>query len=458
MVFEKLQNIGKALMTPVAVLPAAGLLLRLGAEDIFNIEIISKAGGAIFENLPVIFAIGIAFGTAKDNHGSAALSGYAGYTIFTSILKIIDAEINMGVLAGIVMGLTAGSLYNRYHDIKLPDYLGFFGGTRFVPIVTSFVSIFLAIIFGNIWLPIQSEIKSLGDFVINAGVFGTFIFGFLNRLLIPFGLHHLLNFVWFVFGEYQNPVTGIIYTGDLNRFFAGDPTAGIFMAGFFPVMMFGLPAVCLAFYKTAKPENKEKISGALMSIALTSFLTGITEPIEFAFMFLAPKLYFIHAILTGLSLAVCNYFGVLDGFGFSAGFIDFVLNWGIATHPERIIPIGLFLAVVYYLIFSWAIVKFDLPTMGRLDEEISDEKNFSDDEKILIFVENLGGKENLIEISNCATRLRLVMKDTKKINETELKKLGAMGIIKKGNAVQVIVGTQAEHIANEIKKSVGGKL
>lgn len=455
MVFEKLQNIGKALMTPVAVLPAAGLLLRLGAEDVFNIEIISKAGGAIFENLPALFAIGIAFGITKDNHGSAALSGYVGYIILTALLKIIDSSINMGVLAGIVSGLTAGTLYNRYHNIKLPDYLGFFGGTRFIPIVTSFVMIFFALILGNIWLPIQSAIQSLGDFIINAGIVGTFIYGFLNRLLIPFGLHHVLNsFIWFVFGEYTNPVTGAVVTGDINRFFAGDPTAGSFLAGFFPVMMFGLPAVCLAIYKTAKVENKEKISGALLSIALTSFLTGITEPIEFAFMFLAPKLYLLHAVLTGLSLAVCNCFGVFSGFGFSAGLIDFVLNWGISTHPERIIPIGLVFAAIYYFVFSWAIVKFNLPTMGRYDEEISDDENISTDEKTLKFIENLGGKDNFVEISNCATRLRLTLKDAEKINEEELKKLGAMGIVKKGNAVQVIVGTQAEHIANDIREVV----
>ncbi|MBR6012505.1 MAG: PTS transporter subunit EIIC [Selenomonadaceae bacterium] len=442
-------------MTPVAVLPAAGLLLRLGAEDVFNIEIISKAGGAIFENLPALFAIGIAFGITKDNHGSAALSGYVGYIILTALLKIIDSSINMGVLAGIVSGLTAGTLYNRYHNIKLPDYLGFFGGTRFIPIVTSFVMIFFALILGNIWLPIQSAIQSLGDFIINAGIVGTFIYGFLNRLLIPFGLHHVLNsFIWFVFGEYTNPVTGAVVTGDINRFFAGDPTAGSFLAGFFPVMMFGLPAVCLAIYKTAKVENKEKISGALLSIALTSFLTGITEPIEFAFMFLAPKLYLLHAVLTGLSLAVCNCFGVFSGFGFSAGLIDFVLNWGITTHPERIIPIGLVFAAIYYFVFSWAIVKFNLPTMGRYDEEISDDENISTDEKTLKFIENLGGKDNFVEISNCATRLRLTLKDAEKINEEELKKLGAMGIVKKGNAVQVIVGTQAEHIANDIREVV----
>ena len=458
MVFETLQNIGKALMTPVAVLPAAGLLLRLGAEDVFNIELIAKAGGAIFENLPALFAIGIAFGITKDNHGSAALAGYVGYIILTALLKFMNPEINIGVLGGIVSGLTAGTLYNRYHDIKLPDFLGFFGGTRFFPIITSLLMILFAAVLGNIWLPIQNAIQALGNFIINAGAFGTFLFGFLNRLLIPFGLHHLLNnFVWFVFGEYTDPTTGQIFTGDMSRFFAGDPTAGIFMAGGFPIFMFGLPAVCLAIYRTAKPENRPKISGMLFSIALTSFLTGITEPIEFSFMFLAPRLFFVHAVLMGLSMAVCYQFGVLAGCTFSMGLIDFVLNWGISTHPERIIPIGLVFAVIYYFVFSFAIVKFNLPTMGRVDEKISDDENISADEKTLKLIENLGGKDNLLEIANCATRLRLVLKDAEKINEDELKKLGALGIIRKGNAVQIIVGTQAEHIANNMKNSYGGK-
>ena len=451
LIFEKLQSIGKALMTPVAVLPAAALLLRLGADDVFDIDLIEKAGGAVFDNLPVIFAIGIAFGITKDNHGAAALSGFIGYTILTVLLKNIDAQINMGVLAGIVSGLTAGFLYNRFHNIKLPEYLGFFGGTRFVPIITSFVTIFLAVIFGAIWLPIQNLIQSLGEQIINLGAAGTFLYGFLNRLLIPLGLHHVLNsFVWFVFGEYTNPVTGATATGDLNRFFAGDPTAGSFMAGFFPMMMFGLPAVALAIYKTAKPENSSKIAGALMSIAFTSFLTGITEPIEFSFMFLSPALYFVHAILTGLSGAICYWLGILSGFGFSAGFIDYALNWGLGTKPELIIPIGLIFGAIYYFVFKWAILKFDLPTLGRYEEEILTE-NVEKDEIANKYIENLGGAENIIEIDNCATRLRLVLKDSSKINESELKKLGAKGIIRKGNAVQVIVGTQVEHLAKSMR-------
>ena len=441
-------------MTPVAVLPAAGLLLRLGAEDVFNVEFLAKAGGAIFDNLPALFAIGIAFGVTKDNHGAAALSGYVGYAILNTLLKSVDENINMGVLAGIISGLTAGVLYNRYHKIKLPDCFGFFGGTRFIPIITSFVMIFYAIIFGQIWIPIQNAIQSLGEFLINAGAAGTFVYGFLNRLLIPFGLHHLLNnFVLFVFGEYTNPATGATVTGDLSRFFAGDPTAGMFMAGGFPIMMFGLPAVCFAMYRTAKPENRSKISGILLSIALTSFLTGITEPIEFSFMFLAPALYFLHAVLMGLSMAICHYCGILAGCTFSMGLVDYVLNWGISTHPERIIPIGLIFAAIYYFVFTWAILKFNLPTIGRYEEEISNgKKNISADEKVLKMIESLGGKNNFVEISNCATRLRLILHDADKIDEAELKKLGALGVIRKNNAVQVIVGTQAEHIAADMKK------
>lgn len=452
MFFEKLQSIGKALMTPVAVLPVAGLLLRLGAKDVFDIEIISRAGGAIFDNLPALFAIGIAYGITKDDHGAAAISGYIGYTVLTEILKVIDANISMGILAGLISGLVAGSLYNRYHTIKLPDWLGFFGGSRFIPIITALSSIFLAIIFGFIWVPLQNAIQYLGNLIITLGSVGAFVYGLLNRLLIPFGLHHILNsFIWFVFGEYTDPSTGAVATGDLNRFFAGDPSAGVFMAGFFPVMMFGLPAVCLAIYKTAEEKNRAKISGALISIAFTSFLTGITEPIEFSFMFLAPELYFLHAIFTGFSMAICYHLDILTGFGFSAGVIDYILNFDIATHPLRIIPLGLIFAAVYYFVFRWTIEKFDLLTPGRYDDDNFSDENLSDEEKIFKLVENLGGKNNFVKISNCATRLRLTLNDANKINEDGLKKLGALGVIRKENAVQVIIGTQAEHVANDIK-------
>ncbi|SFL95901.1 Phosphotransferase system IIC components, glucose/maltose/N-acetylglucosamine-specific [Halanaerobium salsuginis] len=300
-IFAQLQRIGKSLMLPIAVLPAAALLLRLGAPDVLDIPFIMAAGSAIFDNLALLFGIGVAVGIAFDSSGSAGLAGAVGYFVITNGTQAINADINMGVLAGIIGGLTAGVLYNRFHAIKLPDFLGFFGGRRFVPIITGAAGVILAGVFGFIWPPIQNVIQLAGQWIINAGAIGVFVYGFLNRLLIPVGLHHVINsFIWFVFGEFTN-AAGEVVTGDLSRFFAGDPSAGFFMSGFFPIFMFGLPAAALAMYHAAKPENKSAVAGIFLSVALTSFLTGITEPIEFSFMFLAPLLYVIHALLTGLS-------------------------------------------------------------------------------------------------------------------------------------------------------------
>ena len=453
--FANLQNIGKALMLPIAVLPAAALLLRLGAPDVLNIPFVTKAGGAVFDNLALIFAIGIGVGWAKDNNGAAGLSGAIGYLVLTAGLKAIDPTLNMSVLAGIITGITAGVLYNRFHAIQLPQFLGFFAGRRFVPIVTALAAIILAGIFGLIWGPCQAAIHATGEWIIGAGAFGVFIYGILNRLLIPLGLHHILNsFIWFVFGEYPT-ASGTIATGDLNRFFAGDPTAGTFMAGFYFMMMFGLPAVALAMYRCSKPENRKAIGGMLASVAFTSFLTGITEPIEFMFMFLSPLLYGLHAILTGLSMAVAYEFGILHGFGFSAGFIDYVLNWGLATKPILIIPIGLVFGVIYYIVFTFAIRHFNLATPGRASLE---NINISDMEKSDIsdwaaeILTNLGDAENLTNVGACITRLRLEVVDSEKINEPELLKLGAKGVVKKDKIVQVIIGTKAEAVADAIRE------
>lgn len=452
--FEKLQSIGKALMLPIAVLPAAALLLRLGAPDVLDIPFITKAGGAVFDNLALIFAIGIGVGLAKDNNGAAGLAGGIGYLILTAGLKAIDKDLNMSVLAGIISGIEAGLLYNRFHAIKLPEFLGFFGGRRFVPIATAVTSIILAAIFGVIWGPCQAAIHAVGEWIIGAGVIGTFVYGVLNRLLIPIGLHHILNsFIWFVFGEYTTPA-GVVATGDLNRFFAGDPHAGMFMGGFYIMMMFGMPAVALAMYRAAKPENRSKVGGALASVAFTAFLTGITEPIEFMFMFLAPALYAVHAVLTGIALSVSYSLGILHGFGFSAGFIDYVLNWGLATKPMLIIPVGLVFAVIYYVIFSWAIRHFDIPTIGRYDEEATIDEDTDMDEYTQQMIEKLGGLENLEEVGSCITRLRLKVSDADKVDDAALKAMGAKGVIKKGTAVQVVIGTRAELIANEINASM----
>ena len=452
-IFEKLQSVGKALMLPVSVLPAAAILLRFGADDILNIDVLEKAGNAIFDNLPIIFAIGIAFGLAKDtnNNGAAALAGFVCYSVLTASLKSLNAEINMGVLAGIISGLTTGFLYNRFYKIKLPEFLGFFGGRRFVPIVTSLAAIVLAIIFSVIWPPIQNAINAVGELIINLGGIGTFIYGILNRLLIPFGLHHILNnFVYFIFGEWTNPATGEIVHGDLTRFFAGDPSAGIFMSGGFPIFMFGLPAVALAMYRTAKPENRPKIAGALASMALASFLTGITEPIEFSFMFLAPMLYVVHAILMGASMWICHALKILVGCGFSPSCIDLVLSWGISTRPAMVIPVGLTFGAIYYFVFSWAIVKFNLPTIGRYDEEISADKTSDVSNFAKKIINGLGGLENLQDVSNCATRLRVTVKDSSKVDEKILKSAGAKGVFKKNNAIQVVIGTKVEFVADEI--------
>ena len=471
-IFGQLQRIGKSLMLPVAVLPAAALLLRFGV--LLNLPFVQAAGNAIFNNLALLFAIGVAVGFAFDGSGSAGLAGVVGYFVLTEGANSINSDINMGVLAGILAGLTAGALYNRYHDIKLPDYLGFFGGKRFVPIVTGAVAVLYAGIFGYIWPPIQSGINAVGQWIIGAGATGVGIYGILNRLLIPFGLHHVLNnLVWFVFGEFTN-AAGEVVTGDLTRFFAGDPEAGIFMAGMFPIMMFGLPAAALAMYHTAYPENKKAVGGMLLSVAFTSFLTGITEPIEFSFLFLAPILFGIHALLTGASMALTYLFGIKHGFGFSAGAIDYVVNYNIATKPLLLIPLGIAAFIIYYFVFRYFIKKFDISTPGRgkaesgasidIMPEAQKEKGrgveeggsesteeSSRSEAARQYIEFLGGAENIEKVEGCITRLRLEVVDADKINVQKLKEVGATEVMKPTNTnVQVVVGTQAEMIAGEI--------
>lgn len=452
-----LQKLGKALMLPVAVLPAAALLLRLGASDVLDIPFVMQAGAAIFDNLALLFAVGIAVGVAFDGGGAAALAGAVGYFTLTKAVVTINSTINMGVLAGIISGITAGMLYNKYHNIKLPDFLGFFGGKRFVPIAASMASIVLALVFGYIWPPVQQAIHGVGEWLLGAGLLGAFTFGTLNRLLLPLGLHHVLNsMVWFVFGEFTN-AAGQVVTGDLHRFFAGDPTAGVFMTGFFPIMMFALPAAALAMYTTARSANKKAVSGILLSVALTSFLTGITEPIEFAFMFLAPVLYIAHSLLTGVALAVCTMLGVFHGFGFSAGAIDYVLNYGLSTKGWMIIPIGLAFAAVYYFLFVAVIKGMNLLTPGREEEATgatASAVSAADLESLAKeYIARLGGAQNIEEIGACITRLRLVLKDGKVVEEARIKALGATGLIRpNATTLQIVIGTKAELLADVMKQ------
>jgi PTS system N-acetylglucosamine-specific IIC component len=383
------QKFGRSLMLPIAALPVAALLLRLGQPDLLGADglgwvdvaaVIGAAGNALFANLPLLFAVGIAIGMAKKADGSTALAAVVGYLVFKGVGDAMspvilgapegDAEqqlINYGVLGGIVSGLVSAWLWQRYHRISLPPYLAFFGGRRFVPIITAFAMLVISVLMSFVYPAFDSGITSLGEWVTDNSVLGGFVYGTLNRLLIPLGLHHILNNPpWFIFGEYTSG--GETYHGDIARFLAGDPTAGAFMTGFFPIMMFALPAAALAIWHEAKPAHKKAVGGIMLSAALTAFLTGVTEPLEFAFMFVAWPLYVIHAVLTGTSLALVNAIGIKDGFGFSAGLFDYALNFNIATKPLLIIPIGLAYAAIYYFLFRFVIRKWNLKTPGREDE------------------------------------------------------------------------------------------
>lgn len=444
-------------MFPIATLPAAALLLRFGQDDLLGIPFMSAAGAGIIDNLAIIFAIGIAMGLAHDGNGGAALAGAVAYLVLTSAIVTINESINMGVFAGILSGIVGGLLYNKFYNVKFPQWLAFFGGRRFVPIVTAATMTILAGLLGYAWPPIQEGIDSAGEWILNAGMFGVGAYGFLNRLLIPTGLHHVINtVVWFDFGTFTD-ASGEVVRGEINRFLKGDPTAGPFLSGFFPIMMFGLPAACLAMYAAAKKERKALVGGMLFSIGFTSFLTGITEPIEFTFMFLSPLLYVIHALLTGVSMMVSYALDIHHGFGFSAGAIDYVLNYGLATNPLLLLVVGLGIGIIYFVIFYFLIVKLDLKTPGREDEDEDGAENAGSGNKaadIRAFhtIEGLGGVDNIVAVDYCTTRLRMTVKDSDRVNEKELKRHGAMGVMKINKTnVQVVIGTAVEFLADAMK-------
>ncbi|KQN31828.1 PTS N-acetyl-D-glucosamine transporter [Sphingomonas sp. Leaf34] len=472
---EALQPLGRALMLPIAVLPVAGLLLRLGQPDLLDIAVLSAAGDAIFSHLGLLFAIGVATGFARDGNGAACLAGVVCYLVTTQgaqALMTVPADALKGLTGdtialataawkakaiarldvpiGILSGLIGGSFYNRFSAIALPEYLAFFGGRRFVPIVSGVAGLALGVVVGLGFGALSTGIDGLSYGISGAGGFGLFAFGLLNRLLLVTGLHHLLNnIVWFVAGDYHGT------TGDLRRFFAGDPNAGAFMAGFFPVMMFGLPAACLAMYHAALPERRGAVGGMLLSLALTSALTGVTEPIEFSFMFLAPVLYAIHAVLTGVSMALMNALGVKLGFGFSAGLFDYVLNYGKATKPLLLIPVGLAYAAIYYVLFRTVIKRLDLPTPGRERDAPVTAVAVAKSERGAAFAEALGGAANLTSVGACTTRLRLIVADQGAVDEARLKALGARGLIRpSANALQIVLGPIADSVAVEIRDAI----
>jgi PTS system N-acetylglucosamine-specific IIC component len=478
-ILSGLQRIGRALMLPIAVLPVAALLLRLGQPDLLNVAAIAAAGDAIFSNLGLLFAIGVAVGLARENHGAAGLASVVGYLVATKGAEVLipvpasaiadfsgqaaalaEAAFRakelgkLSVPVGILSGLIAGVLYNRYSDIRLPAYLAFFGGRRFVPIASGFAGLIVAVCFGFGWPVLERGMDAVSQAVLGSESIGLFAYGVLNRALIVTGLHHILNNIaWFLLGDYNG------VTGDLKRFFAGDPTAGAFMSGFFPVMMFGLPAACLAMYRSARPERRKAVGGLLLSMALTSFLTGVTEPIEFSFMFLAPVLYGIHAVLTGLAMVVMDLFSVRLGFGFSAGLFDYVLNFSRSSRPLWLVPIGLAYFALYYGLFRFVIERFDLKTPGREPEEIA----AADVATIQpsgahAWVAALGGASNLSQIDACTTRLRLGIVDQTRVQDDELRKLGARGLVRPSvDTLQVVVGPIADQLAGDIRRACSGR-
>lgn len=499
--FGVLQKIGRALMLPVALLPAAGLLLGfgnafqsermlellpfLGADWIqLTSRVMEDAGDIIFTNLPLLFAIGVAIGLAAD--GAAGLAAIVGYLVLNQVMSswldvtpaMIESDpgfasvlgiptLQTGVFGGIIVGLIAAFCYKRFYDIEMPSFLGFFAGKRFVPIATAGLSFVAGLLLLVIWPPIQGGMNSASLWLMEEGTYiAVFFFGFIKRLLIPFGLHHIFHApFWYEFGTYTS-LAGEIIRGDMTIFFAQlkdgvEITAGHFMAGEFPVMMFGLPAAALAMYHTARPERKKLVAGLLISGALTSFLTGITEPLEFSFLFVSPLLFFIHAVLDGLSFMLMTFLDVNIGYTFSGGAIDFAL-FGILPGKEPwwlAILAGLVFAVIYYVLFRFFIEKFNLSTPGRekVEEGDGDGKTREAGELAYHVLEAMGGQENISHLDACITRLRVSVNDIKHVDKKELQRLGAAGVLEVGNNIQAIFGPRSEIIKGQMQDIVSGK-
>ncbi|MEI6897427.1 MAG: N-acetylglucosamine-specific PTS transporter subunit IIBC [Psychromonas sp.] len=478
-----MQKVGRALMVPVAVLPAAAILMGMGywvdpsgwGGSSALAAFLIKAGAAVIENMSVLFAVGVAYGMSKDKDGAAALAGLVGFLVVTTLLSpdsiaqiqsiaLVDVPFAFSKInnqfVGILVGIIAAELYNKFSEVELHNALAFFSGRRLVPIIVSAVMIVVSFILMAIWPVIFSALQSFGETLSGLGELGAGIYAFFNRLLIPIGLHHALNSVfWF-------DVAGI---NDIPNFLSGQTgidagtaiigKTGMYQAGFFPIMMFGLPGAALAIYSAAKIENKEKVASIMLAASLSSFFTGVTEPLEFSFMFAAPVLYVVHALLTGLSVFFAASMQWMAGFGFSAGFVDMVLSSQnpLAKQWYMLIAQGAVFFVIYYMVFLGLIKGLDLKTPGREDLDIKEpqatEAKNTTSELAYQYVKALGGIGNIDVIDACITRLRLTLNNPRAINEAKLKKIGAMGVVKIGdNNLQVIIGPQAENIAQHIKR------
>ncbi|MBO9608274.1 MAG: PTS transporter subunit EIIC [Paenibacillaceae bacterium] len=455
-----LQQLGRSIMLPTIALPVAAILLYLGAIPWQSVglgqvgEILRFSGDTIFTYLPFIFAVGVALGLT-ENAGTAGMSALLGYFLFTRLTEAyyIGTELKLGVSGGILIGILAALSYHRFRNIKLPEYIQFFGGPRFVPLFMSAVTIVFTLIMMAVGPSIQRFFGAIGDFMLGMGGFGAFLYGMSFRLLVPSGLHHILNNVfWFQLGSFERADGSVVF-GDLPRYFAGDPSAGTYMAGLYPIMMFAVPAIALAIIQEAREDLKPGIRATFLTAALTSFLTGVTEPIEFAFLFVAPYLFFIHALLSGAAMWIAYELDIHHGFSFSAGAIDFVINEHLASRGLWLIPIGLVYGLVYYVLFRWAIQRFRIPTPGR--EEGSQLEEWAGDipYRAPLILRALGGKNNIKTIEACITRLRLTLENDKLLDMAALKHLGAAGVITLGGGnVQVVFGTFSELIREEIVK------
>ncbi|NBM95508.1 PTS glucose transporter subunit IIBC [Proteus sp. G2660] len=469
--FVVLQKIGKSLMLPVSVLPIAGILLGVGSADLSWIpssvsQVMAEAGGSVFSNMPLIFAIGVALGFT-NNDGVSALASVVAYGIMSKTMLVVapwvlglspdSVEIqrltDTGVLGGIIAGIIAASMFNRFYRIKLPEYLGFFAGKRFVPIISGLIAIFVGILLSFIWPPIGTAIQRFSEWAAYqnpAVAFG--IYGVVERALVPFGLHHIWNVPFQMqVGEYVNSA-GQVFHGDIPRYMAGDPTAGMLSGGFL-FKMFGLPAAAIAIWHSARPENRVKVGGIMISAALTAFLTGITEPIEFSFMFVAPILYVIHAILAGLAFVICILLGMRGGTSFSHGLIDFIVLSGNSSKLYLFPIIGILYAITYYSIFRFLIVKLNLKTPGR---EVED-KNAKQADKSAMgqsLVAAFGGKDNISSLDACITRLRIGVKEIEKVDRDELKRLGAAGVVVVGSGIQAIFGPKSDNLKTEMDEYI----
>jgi PTS system glucose-specific IIC component len=469
--FALLQKIGKSLMLPVSVLPVAGLLLGIGSAHFSWLppalsDVMAQSGGAIFGNLPLIFAIGVALGVTQ-NDGVAALAAVVGYAVLLATMGVMAAllgnetkdimgikSIETGVFGGIVVGSLAGYFFNRYFRIKLPPYLGFFAGKRFVPIVTALSCIVAGIVLSLVWPPIGRSINTFSHWAASENPAAAFaLYGVIERSLIPFGLHHIWNVPFFFeVGQYLDPTTGEVIRGEIHRYTAGDPTAGN-MAGGYLFKMWGLPAAAIAIWRSARPENRAKVGGIMISAALTSFLTGITEPIEFSFLFVAPVLYVFHAVLAGLAYFTCIELAIKHGMTFSHGFIDFVVLFNRSSNAWGLLVLGPIYALAYYGLFRVVIQRFDLKTPGR---EIEDEADAA--APIVAaggmageLVAAFGGAANIRSLDACITRLRVELVDPARAHPDRLKALGAAGVVTVGNGLQAIFGTRSENLKTDME-------